>query len=260
MHEERQPVLFLGHGNPMNALQRNTWTEAWETLGVAVPRPSAVLAVSAHWYIPDFAVTAMERPATIHDFSGFPSELSAVSYPAPGAPALASRIRELLPSYQLRLDDRWGLDHGTWSLLCHVFPRADIPVVQLSLDSRQSAHWHHALGGLLAPLRDEGVLLLASGNVVHNLRAYDWEWDGVGVHDWAQRFDARVRAALVDGDDETLIVYESAGEDARRSVPTPEHYLPLLVALGARREGDVISFPVEGFDGGSISMLGVRLG
>lgn len=253
------PVLFLGHGSPMNAIETNRWTEAWAGLSASMPRPRAILAVSAHWYIADLAVTAMEHPPTIHDFFGFPPALSALNYPAPGDARLATRVIDLLAPESVRSDHRWGLDHGTWSLLLHLYPGADIPVVQLSLDSRQSAAWHHALGARLAPLRDEGVLLLASGNVVHNLGAYDWG-GGAAAFDWAQRFDARVREAIRAGRDAALATLAQDDEDARRSMPTPDHFLPLLVALGARRPGDAVGFPVDGFTGGSISMLGVRIG
>lgn len=254
------PAVFLGHGNPMNALAKNAFTEAWGAVGRSVPRPAAVLAVSAHWYVPGTAVTAMPRPRTIHDFGGFPEELYRVRYGAPGSPELARRVRDLLGPVPVGLDDGWGLDHGTWSVLKHVFPDADIPVVQLSLDKRQPARWHYELARRLAPLRDEGVLVLGSGNLVHNLEAYAWGRRRVPPYEWAVRFEDLVRDRLLRGDDPSLATYEDLGDDAALSIPTPDHYLPLLYVLGIRQPEDPVSFPVEGVDGGSVSMLAVRLG
>jgi 4,5-DOPA dioxygenase extradiol len=254
------PALFFGHGNPMNAIQRNAYTEAWRAIGRALPRPRAIACVSAHWYLPGTWVTAMERPRTIHDFGGFPRELYAVSYPAPGDPALARHLQELLAPVAVGLDDQWGLDHGTWSVLCHVFPEADVPVVQLGIDETQTADFHYQLGRRLATLREDGVLVIGSGNLVHNLHAYAWGRHPVEPFDWAVRFEQRARALMTAGDHGPLVAYDSLGRDAALSVPTPEHYLPLLYALGLRREGEPVSFPVEGIDGGSVSMLTVRVG
>ena len=169
------PAIFFGHGNPMNALSRNVWTEGWARIGREIPRPRFVLCVSAHWFIPETAVTAMEKPRTIHDFGGFPRELFEVQYPAPGNPELAERVRQMLAPVEVRSDLDWGLDHGTWSVLCHVFPDADVPVIQLALDETQPAAFHYNLAKNLQPLRDEGVLICGSGNLVHNLHAYSWE-------------------------------------------------------------------------------------
>ncbi len=257
---ERMPALFLGHGNPMNALARNSYTEGWAALGRSGPRPKAVLAISAHWYIPACAVTAQAVPKTIHDFGGFPEELYKVQYAAPGSPELARRVRNLLAPVEVKLDESWGLDHGTWSVLCHVFPDADIPVVQLSIDDRQPPRFHYDLGKRLAPLRNEGVLVVGSGNLVHNLEAYGWGRRRVPPYDWAQRFEQLVRELMVEGDDARLVDYEKLGPDAALSVPTPDHYLPLLYVLGLREKGEAVAFPVEGVDGGSISMLAVRFG
>jgi 4,5-DOPA dioxygenase extradiol len=254
------PVVFFGHGNPMNAITRNSYTDAWRALGAARPVPRGIVAVSAHWYVPETAVTAMAAPRTIHDFGGFPRELYEVAYPAPGDPALASRVQSLLAPVSVRRDADWGLDHGTWSVLCHVFPEARVPVVELSVDETQPAAFHYELGKRLAPLRDEDVLLIGSGNVVHNLHAYAWGRRAVEPYDWAVRFEQRVRELLEAGEDGALIDYESLGRDAVLAVPTPDHYLPLLYVIGARRPGDGIRFPVEGFDGGSISMLSVQVG
>jgi 4,5-DOPA dioxygenase extradiol len=254
------PALFLGHGNPMNALSQNGYTEAWASLGRSITRPKAVLAVSAHWYIPFSAVTSNPFPPTIHDFGGFPRELYQVLYPAPGSLELARHVQDLLAPVSVRLDDSWGLDHGTWSVLKHVFPKADIPVVQLSIDETQSPLFHYELGQKLRSLREEGVLIVGSGNVVHNLRAYAWGDPGLPPYDWAMRFEEHVRDALTKGNDTQLIKYQSSGRDANLSVPTPEHYLPLLYILGLRKEQESVSFPVQGVDGGSVSMLAVRIG
>lgn len=254
------PAIFFGHGNPMNALAKNVYTDGWTTIGTQLPRPTAVLAVSAHWYLPATAVTATRAPRTIHDFGGFPTELYQVQYPAPGSPELAERVRSLLAPVPVELDERWGLDHGTWSVLCHVFPQANIPVVQLSIDETQPPEFHYEMGKRLAPLRDEGVLIIGSGNIIHNLHTYAWGRHIVEPFDWAVRFEQQAREFLLSGDDAPLVAYEKLGRDARLSIPTPEHYLPLIYVVGARRAGDQISFPVEGVDGGSVSMLTVQIG
>lgn len=256
---ERMPALFFGHGNPMNAIQSNGYTEAWAAIGRSNPRPKAILCVSAHWFIPMVAVTAMERPRTIHDFGGFPSELFAVQYPASGSPNLAARVSQLLGSTVMDTGN-WGLDHGTWSVLCHAFPDADVPIVQLSLDETKPSVWHYEFARKLAPLRDEGVLVCGSGNLVHNLHTYAWGEHGVEPLDWAMRFDEKVRGLILNDDHDPIINYESLGRDAKLSVPTPDHYLPLLYVLALKREGDNVDFPVSGFDGGSISMTSMRIG
>jgi len=254
------PVIFLGHGNPMNALQINDYTKAWAHIGTEIPRPKAVLSISAHWYIPQTAVTAMSAPRTIHDFGGFPQDLYNVKYPAPGDPALANRIRALLSPHSIELDEQWGLDHGTWSVLCHIYPNADVPVVQLSIDLTKSAAFHYEIGKMLAPLREEGFLIIGSGNLVHNLRAYDWSRRLAEPFDWAVRFEERVQELLLAADDNPLINYRTLGNDAMLSIPTPDHYLPLLYVIACRKEGEKLSFPVKGIDGGSISMLSVQIG
>ncbi|MEO6461744.1 MAG: 4,5-DOPA dioxygenase extradiol [Candidatus Eisenbacteria bacterium] len=261
---QRMPALFVGHGNPMNAIEDNATTRAWRDLAATLPRPRAVVAVSAHWYVPGTRVTAGERPRTIHDFGGFPPALFAVEYPAPGDPALGRRIVERLAAgpapVEARLDPTWGLDHGTWSVLCHLLPAADVPVIQVSLDETQPPSFHFALGRRLRPLRDEGVLVLGSGNLVHNLHAYAWGRHPVEPFDWAVRFESFARERILADDPVSLVEYETQGADAVLAVPTPEHYLPLLAALGARHAAEPATFPVEGIDGGSISMLSVRLG
>jgi 4,5-DOPA dioxygenase extradiol len=255
------PAIFFGHGNPMNAILENEYSRAWHALGSGLPKPAAVLCISAHWYTPELAVTAMVRPRTIHDFGGFPRALYQVQYPAPGDPALAQRVCRLLEPVAVRLDTSdWGFDHGTWSVLCHVFPEATVPVVQLSINETQPAEWHYELARRLLPLRDEGVLVVGSGNVVHNLHAYAWGKRDVPALDWAMRFDGRARELIMQRNHDPLIAYAQLGSDATLSAPTPDHYLPLLYVLALQREDDAVSFPVEGFDGGSVSMLSVRLG
>jgi len=253
----RMPAIFFGHGNPMNALQTNAWTEGWSAIGRSIPRPKAILCVSAHWYPPATLVTAVERPRTIHDFGGFPRPLFEVQYPAPGDLDLCNRVRELAGA---ELDEQWGLDHGTWSVLVHVFPDADVPVVQLSIDETQPAQFHYDLGRRLAPLRDEGILLMGSGNLIHNLHAYGWGRHVPEPYDWAVRFETSAREWMARGEHQRLIDYEQLGRDAMLSAPTPDHYLPLLYVLGAQQPGDSVSFPVEGVDGGSVSMLAVQVG
>jgi len=256
----RFPAFFIGHGNPMNALADNGYTKAWSAIGRSVPKPNGVLCISAHWYIPAVAVTAMERPRTIHDFGGFPRELFEFQYPAQGSPALASRVNELLGGAADLDTGRWGLDHGTWSILCHIFPDADVPVVQLSINETEPAAFHYELAAKLRPLRDEGILIVGSGNLVHNLHAYAWGDQSREPFDWALRFEQKARELMAAGDHTPLIGYETLGRDALLSAPTPDHYLPLLYVLAQQQAGDDVSFPVEGFDGGSISMTSVRIG
>jgi len=257
----RMPALFIGHGNPMNALERNRYTEGWRALGERLPRPRGIVVVSAHWYRPGLAVTGMANPQTIHDFGGFPQELNEFQYPAPGDPNLAEEVRmRLHPLYSI-LDETWGLDHGAWSVLCHIFPKADVPVVQISIDEAETAPYHYGMGKRLRGLRDDGVLILGSGNIVHNLHAYAWGQRGAQPHDWAVRFESLVKECILKGDHATLVGYELLGRDAALSAPTPEHFLPLLYVLGTQREGgEAIAFPVEGIEGGSVSMLSVQIG
>jgi 4,5-DOPA dioxygenase extradiol len=257
---DTMPALFFGHGNPMNALSQNAWTDGWASIGREIPKPKAVLCVSAHWFFPETAVTVTEKPRTIHDFGGFPEELFEFQYPAPGAPELAGRVGQLLTPTDVKMDKRWGLDHGTWSVLCHVFPEADVPVVQLSIDETQPAEFHYGLARRLDPLRDEGVLIVGSGNLVHNLHAYAWGRHVPEPLDWALRFETAARELIESGDHEPLIDYELMGKDALLAAPTPEHFLPLIYILALQRDGEKVSFPVEGFDGGSISMLSVKIG
>jgi len=254
------PTIFFGHGNPLNALMDNEYTRAWRRIGGSLPRPTAVLSISAHWFVPGTGVTIGTSPRTIHDFGGFPQELYRVRYPAPGSPTLARRVRDLLAPIPVTLDETWGLDHGTWSVLHHVYPAADIPVVQLSIDESRPASFHLEIGRRLAALRDEGILIVGSGNIVHNLYAYAWGRHAAEAYDWAVRFEERARGMMIAGEIAPLVSYEKLGVEAQLSIPTPDHYLPLLYVLGTRQEGEPVSFPVQGVDGGSISMLAVRVG
>ena len=259
MSQVRMPALFVGHGSPMNALEDNRHTRVWKKLGASMPRPKGIVAVSAHWYTRGTGVTAMAQPRTIHDFYGFPPALFAQKYAAPGDPVLASRVQALLRPVAVTADQEWGLDHGTWSVLVHIYPQANVPVVQLSIDAGQPAPYHYELGRRLAALRDEGVLILGSGNVVHNLGLIKWS-AGASAYPWAESFNDQLRGALGRGDHDFAIRYEQAAEAAALSIPTPEHYLPLLYVLGAQGPQEAISFPTDGIELGSISMLAVQIG
>jgi 4,5-DOPA dioxygenase extradiol len=259
--QKPMPAIFFGHGNPMNVLADNEWTRGWSAIGRAIPQPRAVVCVSAHWYVPATLVTSMAAPRTIHDFGGFPPALYEIDYPAPGNPDLAVKIQQLLSPTDVDLDGaNWGLDHGTWSVLCHVYPDAGIPVVQLSIDETQTPEFHYELAKRLNSLRDDGVLIIGSGNLVHNLHSYSWGRHTAEPFDWAVRFEAQARKLLLDGNHEALVKYELLGRDAALAVPTPDHYLPLLYVIAQARKDDELTFPVEGFDGGSISMLSIQVG
>ena len=234
------PVLFLGHGSPMNAIEDNDFRRSWQALGKRLRRPKSILCVSAHWETRGVYVTGSEHPDTIHDFNGFPRALFDVRYPAPGSPALARRVAELLDPVRVHIDPARGLDHGAWGVLQPMYPEADIPVVQLSLSVLQPGAWHYDLARALAPLRDEGVLVVASGNIVHNLRLFKYK-DSAPL-DWAQRFDEDVAEHIATGHHDGLLGYETLGSDALLAIPTPEHYLPLLYVLALQREGDPVEF------------------
>ncbi|MDO8411868.1 MAG: 4,5-DOPA dioxygenase extradiol [Phenylobacterium sp.] len=257
---ERLPVVFFGHGSPMIAIETNDTTAAWNAIGASIGKPEAILCVSAHWLTRGVAVTAMTQPRTIHDFgASFPQALFNVQYPAPGDPALARRVAELLAPLPVVQDEGWGLDHGTWSVLCKAYPKADVPVVQLSMDASKPPAWHYEMGRKLAPLRDEGVLIVATGNIVHNLPAMDWGARHRPAFDWAAAFNDHIKTAIAKDEPQAAVAYEAFGEAASRSVPTPDHYWPLLYALGARLPGDRAVFGPDHIEHGSLSMTTVML-
>jgi len=256
----RMPALFVGHGTPENAYFDNAFARSLTTLAAALPRPRAILAVSAHWITHVWFVTGDRRPRTIHDFFGFPPALYKLEYPAPGSPELAARVQEVAAGLAVDQSTDWGLDHGTWIVLRHMYPNADIPVVQLSIDWDRPPRHHYDMGRALATLRDEGVLVLGSGNLVHNVRAFDFSDIDAAPYDWALEFDRWVEQALVARDHEALIEYRNLGRLAEMAHPTPDHYYPLLYVLGTKAEGDDLSFPFTGFQYASASMRCVRLG
>lgn len=254
------PALFVGHGNPLNAVEETVFVAAWREMAARLPRPRAILCISAHWETEGTFVTAMMQPKTIHDFYGFPGELYKVSYPAPGSVELAERVRQLAGSTAVRLDEgySWGLDHGAWSVLCRMYPAADIPVVQLSLDRNQHPRFHYDLAAELLPLRREGVLVMGSGNLVHNLRLLNW--DAASPYPWAAEFDRLATELIMAGEHDRLVAYPALGEAARLAIPTNEHYLPLLYALALQRPGETVDFFAEGLVYGAISMRSLRIG
>lgn len=251
------PVLFIGHGNPMNAIEETPFAAAWREEAGRIPRPEAVLCVSAHWETNGAKVAAMPRPRTIHDFHGFPDELYRVQYPAPGSPALAQRVRELIGPEDVAADESWGLDHGAWAVLRRMYPDADVPVVQLALDRTRPPREHLFLARRLQPLREEGVLVLGSGNIVHNLPLMRWDGE---PYPWAEEFDRLSAELILAGELEKVTDYPALGESARLSIPTNEHYLPLLYALALRRSNEPVSFFAAGVVLGSVSMRSLRIG
>jgi len=256
---QRMPALFLGHGSPMNALEDNPITRVWQQLGRELPTPTAIVSISAHWMTAGKTeITAMPLPKTIHDFGGFPKALFDVQYPAKGAPELAAELQQELQYTRLGHDHSWGLDHGTWSVLRHLYPKADIPVVQLSIDMQRDGNWHYNFGKALARWRNKGVLFLGSGNLVHNLRLLDWNRPN-GGYDWAIEFDAFSAQKISTGDFGPLINFEKLGSAAKLSIPSTDHYLPLLYILGMQQASEKTSFPVTGLQMGGISMRSVLL-
>lgn len=254
----RMPVLFIGHGSPMNGIEDTVFAREWKTLGETLPRPAAILAISAHWLTEGTFVHIAEKPKTIHDFWGFPKELYDLTYPCPGAPLYAEATQLLTEKTQIKKDLDWGIDHGTWIVLHRMYPAANIPVFQLSIDMSQSSQFHYDLSRALRPLREKGVLIIGSGNIVHNLGRIDFN-TAATTFDWADEFDTKAKALIAEGDHEALINYEKLGHAAALSIPTPDHYWPLLYTLGLQEKGEEATFPIEGIAHGSISMRSVLI-
>jgi len=260
--EHLMPVLFVGHGSPMNGIEDNEFSERWKKMGKEIPEPAAVLVISAHWFSNGTRITAMDFPETIHDFGGFPQALFDVKYPAPGNPELAEETVSLLHSAHVELDHDWGLDHGAWTVVRHMYPDANIPVLQLSIDYTKGPQYHYDLAKELYDLRKKGVLIIGSGNMVHNLRMVSWQHmntSGYGF-DWALKMNDTFKQLITDGDYKPLINYESLGSEARLAIPTPEHYLPLLYSLGLKGNKDQISFFNDKAVAGSLTMTSVKIG
>lgn len=253
------PVLFVGHGNPMNAIEDNEFSRQWHKIGKELPKPKAVLCISAHWETHGTFVTAMEQPKTIHDFYGFPPELFSVQYPAPGHPQLATDIQSTIKQTSVVLDQQWGLDHGCWSVLKHIYPNADIPVVQLSLDHTKNAQWHFDLGKELAQLRSSGVLIIGSGNLVHNLSLVDWN-NPDGGFPWAEEARTMFNDYIRNNNVQALINYTSLRRSAALAIPTPEHFLPLLYILGAKQANESVTLFNDKLVMGSLSMTSLLIG
>ncbi|HEY3405958.1 MAG TPA: 4,5-DOPA dioxygenase extradiol [Ohtaekwangia sp.] len=256
--DQKTPLLFIGHGSPMNGIEDNEFSAGWETLAKEIPLPKAVLVVSAHWYTKGTFITAMEHPKTIHDFGGFPKALFDVQYPAPGNPALAKETASLIHKTQVGLDHEWGLDHGTWSVVRRMYPEAKIPVLQLSIDYSKGPQYHYELAKELAELRKKGVLIIGSGNMVHNLRIMDWSLKDSG-YDWAEEMNETFKKKITAGDHTSLMEYEKLGQAAKLSIPTAEHYLPLLYILGLQEKNEQVSFFNDKTLMGSISMTSVKI-
>jgi 4,5-DOPA dioxygenase extradiol len=257
----KMPVLFMGHGSPMNGIEDNAFSAAWAKVAKEIPRPKAVLCISAHWLTRGTAVTAMERPPTIHDFGGFPKELFEVEYPAPGSPAVAEDVKRAVRSLPVAMDHEWGLDHGAWTVIRRMYPEADVPVLQMSIDYHQPPRFHYNLGRELASLRGKGILILGSGNMVHNLRriAFDRIDDPEYGFDWALEMKARFAKLILARDHDALIDYGKLGEAAKLSIPTPDHYYPLLYVLGLQDKGEAATLFNDKAVGGSITMTSVKI-
>lgn len=258
----KHPVLFIGHGSPMNGIEDNEFSRTWTKYGKEIPKPKAVLVISAHWLTKGTHITAMQNPKTIHDFGGFPQALFDVQYPAPGSPSLAEATSKLITSTTVGLDHDWGLDHGTWSVVKHMYPNADIPVLQLSIDYNQPAQYHYDLALQLKKLRKKGVLIIGSGNMVHNLRMISWEkMNEVNYgFDWAIEMNSIFKEKISNGDFKALINYEKLGQAAKLAIPTPDHYYPLLYAIALQDDNDEVSFFNDKMVGGSLNMTSVKWG
>jgi len=259
---EKMPVLFLGHGSPMNAIEENEFVEGFRNIAKSIPKPKEILCISAHWETRGTFVTAMEKPSTIHDFGGFPKALYEVQYPAPGSPELAKESKSLIKATEVGLDDKWGLDHGAWSVIRHMYPNADVPVIQLSIDYYQTPQYHYDLMKDLASLRDKGILIIGSGNMVHNLGLVAWDkfyTDGF-AYDWALEARDKMNKYILNGDHKQLINYRSHGKAFELAIPTPEHYLPLLYALALKDESDAVIIFNDKAVAGSLTMTSIKIG
>lgn len=254
------PVLFMGHGSPMNGIEDNEFSAKWAEIGRNIPEPKAVVVVSAHWFTRGTQVTAMDFPKTIHDFGGFPQALFDVEYPAPGDPELAKETAGLIHSTAVGLDHDWGLDHGAWTVVRHMYPKANIPVLQLSIDYTKDATYHYNLAKELSALRKKGVLILGSGNMVHNLRMMSWEMINGGGYDWALEMNEKLKSLILNGEHQPLLNYERLGSAAMMAIPTPEHYLPLMYTLGLQNKNEEVSLFNDKAVGGSLTMTSVRVG
>ncbi|ERJ58095.1 hypothetical protein M472_04885 [Sphingobacterium paucimobilis HER1398] len=259
---DKMPVLFLGHGSPMNAIEDNEFVRGFKKIGQEIEKPRAILVISAHWETRGTYVTAMENPMTIHDFGGFPQALFDVQYPAPGSPELALLTKDIIKSTEVHLDEKWGLDHGSWSVIKHLYPNADVPVIQMSIDYTQPASYHYALAKELAQLRRKGVLIVGSGNIVHNLRMVSWSHiDTAGyAFDWAQQADDRMKKYIMDGNHQALIDYKKQGREFELAIPTPEHYLPLLYSLALQDKNEDIHIFNDQAVAGSLTMTSLKIG
>jgi 4,5-DOPA dioxygenase extradiol len=258
VQDRKMPALFIGHGSPMNGIEDNAFSQRWAAMGKEIPTPQAVLVISAHWLTRGTAITAMAQPQTIHDFGGFPQALFEVQYPAPGHPKLAEETAALIKKTKVQLDHDWGLDHGSWSVVKNMYPEANIPVLQLSIDYNKSAQYHYDLATELAALRKKGVLIIGSGNMVHNLRILDWNKPD-GGYDWADEMNATFKRLISESNHQALINFQELGKAAALSIPTPDHYLPLLYTLGVKDKHDAVSFFNDKTTMGSISMTSVKL-
>lgn len=254
------PVLFVGHGSPMNGIEDNEFSNKWAAIAADIPLPKAVIVVSAHWFTKGTHITAMDFPQTIHDFGGFPQQLFDVVYPAPGSPGLATEAAGLIHSTNVGLDHDWGLDHGAWTVVRHMYPEANIPVLQLSIDYTKDARYHYELAAELYTLRKKGVLLLGSGNMVHNLRMISWEMINGGGYDWALQINDTFKSLILNNEHGPLLAYQSLGKEAMLAIPTPEHYLPLMYTLGLKKEGEPVALFNDKAIGGSLTMTSVRIG
>lgn len=257
--EKKMPLLFVGHGSPMNIVMDNPFTRAMEKIGKELPRPKVILSISAHWLTRGTFVCGVEKPKTIYDFYGFPDELYKMNYPSAGSPQYAKEVQQIIKKTEVKLDNEWGLDHGTWSVLKHMYPNADVPVFQMSIDYYKPASYHYELAKELSSLRKKGVLIIGSGNIVHNLRIFDWDVDAK-ISDWALEFDEKVKNNLLNKNHNDLMNYQNLGNAAQLAVPTNDHYLPLMYVIAMQEKNELLTFPFEGFQHGTVSMRCVKVG